>query len=321
MRSDSPRSSPSRVHCRPRPRSAGRSPAPGSAGSRERRCDREVAQRVRRGRGRRRRARDARVDVDELRAERAAERLRQVAGPQAEGDGVAGIEDLEPLDVEGARAEAGEGRIRVVPGAAIVPVRIGGVGQRSGQDVEEDVRRAWAVPPLGLTATTFRTLVPPVIPTSTLNEPSPPAVVETTVVAEFASVFVAATWTAFPGAVVPVTVTGEEVTDALSAGLVTVSGVVPACWRRSAYGSPPEARRSGPWRGRASLTNEAADQVSGGGGRLRRRSRSRSTQPSGRYRRDAARSGSSQFCSGIRPTPKKTGSWRAAARPPPPRRP
>jgi hypothetical protein len=31
----------------------------------------------------------------------------------------------------------------------------------------------------------------------------------------------------FPGAVVPVTVTGETTTEELSAGLVTVSGVVP----------------------------------------------------------------------------------------------
>ena len=72
--------------------------------------------------------------------------------------------------------------------------------------------------------------MPPVTATSTLKEPSGAAVAEATVVAEFASVFVAATYTVFPGAVVPVTVTGEPPTDELSAGLVTVSVVSPcAC--------------------------------------------------------------------------------------------
>ena len=55
------------------------------------------------------------------------------------------------------------------------------------------VRFACAVPPVGLTATTLRTFVPPVTATSTLNEPSAAAVVEAIVVAEFASVFVAET--------------------------------------------------------------------------------------------------------------------------------
>jgi hypothetical protein len=49
-------------------------------------------------------------------------------------------------------------------------------------------------------------------------------------VAEFASVFVADTYTAFPGSVVPVTVTGEPATAEPSAGLVTVSVVVPCEW-------------------------------------------------------------------------------------------
>jgi hypothetical protein len=69
--------------------------------------------------------------------------------------------------------------------------------------------------------------VPPVTTTSTENEPFAPAVVEAVVVAEFASVFVAATNTMFPGAVEPVTVTGEPMTTELSAGLVTVSVVAP----------------------------------------------------------------------------------------------
>ena len=55
------------------------------------------------------------------------------------------------------------------------------------------VRCTCAVAPLGLTATTLSTLVPPVTATSTLNEPSGAAVAEATVVAEFASVFVAET--------------------------------------------------------------------------------------------------------------------------------
>ena len=55
------------------------------------------------------------------------------------------------------------------------------------------MRFTCAVPPLGLTATTLRTFVPPVTATSMLKEPSGAAVVEANVVAEFASVFVAAT--------------------------------------------------------------------------------------------------------------------------------
>jgi hypothetical protein len=53
-------------------------------------------------------------------------------------------------------------------------------------------RLAWAVPPLGLTATMLRTFVPPVTGTSMLKEPLG-AAAETIVVAEFASVFVVAT--------------------------------------------------------------------------------------------------------------------------------
>ena len=54
--------------------------------------------------------------------------------------------------------------------------------------------------------------MPPVTGTSTLNAPEPSAAADPVVVAEFASVFVAATKTELPGAVVPVTVTGEPLT-------------------------------------------------------------------------------------------------------------
>jgi hypothetical protein len=49
------------------------------------------------------------------------------------------------------------------------------------------------VPPLALTATTLRTVVPPVTATERLKAPIESAVVEELVVAEFASVFVAVT--------------------------------------------------------------------------------------------------------------------------------
>ena len=84
--------------------------------------------------------------------------------------------------------------------------------------------------PSGATATTLITLVPPVTAMPTLKEPSAAAVVETTVVAEFASVLVAAMVSWLPGAVVPVTVTGEPATELSSAGLVTVSVVAPWVW-------------------------------------------------------------------------------------------
>ena len=62
-----------------------------------------------------------------------------------------------------------------------------------GTKSKTTVRVACAVPPLGLTATTLITLVPPVIGTLTLNEPLEPTVVEASVVAELASMFVADT--------------------------------------------------------------------------------------------------------------------------------
>ena len=79
------------------------------------------------------------VDVDELRAERAAERRRQVARLQPEDDVGARVVDLEALDVEGAGVEVVRGRIRVVARAVVVVVRVGDVEeQRPRHEVEED---------------------------------------------------------------------------------------------------------------------------------------------------------------------------------------
>ena len=55
------------------------------------------------------------------------------------------------------------------------------------------VRCACAVAPVGLTATTFSTVVPPVTGTERLNDPSGFTGVEVIVVAKLVSVFVAAT--------------------------------------------------------------------------------------------------------------------------------
>ena len=51
------------------------------------------------------------------------------------------------------------------------------------------------MPPLGLTATTLSTIVPLVIGSETVHVPLAPTVIEAVDVAEFASVFVAATKT------------------------------------------------------------------------------------------------------------------------------
>ena len=126
------------------------------------------------------------------------------------------------------------------------------------------VRWTWAVPPVGLTATMLSTLVPPVIGTSMLKEPSEAAGAETTVVAELASVFVAATYTVLPAAVVPLTVTGEPVTEAWSSGLVTVRLVLPwlcATYRACVTAGSATLRFAA--RSAVSRTNDAADQVSG----------------------------------------------------------
>ena len=135
------------------------------------------------------------VDVDELRTERAAERRRQVARLQPEDDVRAGVEDLELLDVEGAGLEVAVGRIGVVAGAVVVAVRVGHVEQQRARARSRRRRCASRARSRRsrLTATTLSTLVPPVIGTSTLNEPLAPAVAEAIVVTEFASVFVADT--------------------------------------------------------------------------------------------------------------------------------
>ncbi len=62
-----------------------------------------------------------------------------------------------------------------------------------GVKSQTTVRSACAVAPDGLTATALRTVVPPVTGRLTLNVPSGAAVAEAVVVAEFESVFVAAT--------------------------------------------------------------------------------------------------------------------------------
>jgi hypothetical protein len=64
------------------------------------------------------------VDVDELRAERAAERRRQVARAQLEDDRRSGVVDGEVLDVEGARVERRVRGIGVVAGAIVVVVGV-----------------------------------------------------------------------------------------------------------------------------------------------------------------------------------------------------
>ena len=117
------------------------------AAPRERRGDREVPRRVGGGRRGRDRAGHMDVDVDELRAERAAECRAQVTRLQPEDHVRAGVVDLEPLDVEGAGLEVRRGRVGVVPGAVVVAVRVGHVEeQRARHEVEEDrarrVRRA-----------------------------------------------------------------------------------------------------------------------------------------------------------------------------------
>ena len=151
--------------------------------------------------------------VDELSTERAAERRRQVARLQAEHDVGAGVVDLEPLDVERARLEVVGRRIGVVARAVVVLVRVGAFeDQRAWHEVEHDRACRVRSAPVRADGDELSTLVPPVIATSTLNEPLPPR-----------------SWTrrSWPSlrpcssprcrlcspAVVPVTVTGEPETD------------------------------------------------------------------------------------------------------------
>ncbi len=91
------------------------------------------------------------------------------------------------------------------------------------------MRTAWAVAPLGLVATMFSTVVPPV--TGMVNEklPSAAAVPEAAVVVKSPSVLVASTSIRLPGTLVPATVT-VPLTAELSAGLVTVRLVWPWVW-------------------------------------------------------------------------------------------
>src|SRR5205085_9955468 len=71
------------------------------------------------------------VDIQHLRAERAAERGRQVAHLDTERDEAVGaaVDDLEALEVECARVEISRGRISVVAGAVVVTAGCGYVGQ------------------------------------------------------------------------------------------------------------------------------------------------------------------------------------------------
>ena len=74
------------------------------------------------------------------------------------------------------------------------------------------------------------TLVPPWIEIGTLQLPSPAAVVTAVVVAELASVSVAATTILLPAADVPVTVIDGPVTADRFAGDVIAMGVWPCVW-------------------------------------------------------------------------------------------
>src|SRR4029453_13756363 len=104
--------------------------------------DAVVAQRERRRRGGARRGGVVDVDVDQLRAERAAEGGAEVAGLQPEDDVGAVVEDLEALDVVGAGLEEGGGRVGVVARPVVVAVGVGGAGQNPPRrDGEDD--RAW----------------------------------------------------------------------------------------------------------------------------------------------------------------------------------
>ena len=79
------------------------------------------------------------VDVDELGAERAAERRCEIAGLNPEDDARAVVEHLEALEVVGARLEAVEGRVGVVPRTVVVTGRVGHVEEDgAGREVEDD---------------------------------------------------------------------------------------------------------------------------------------------------------------------------------------
>ena len=69
------------------------------------------------------------VDVDELRAERAAEGGRQVGQLHAKDHVRPVVEDLELLQIEGARVEVAGGRVGVVAGPVVVAGWIGDIEQ------------------------------------------------------------------------------------------------------------------------------------------------------------------------------------------------
>ena len=160
--------------------------------------DRVVALRER-GRGRGRpcgRARIVDIHVDELCAEGTPEGRRQVTCLEPEDDARAVVEHLEALDVERTGVEVVRSRIGVVPRAVVVACRIRDVEQhRSRREVEHDRPHHTGGAAAGLTATTLSTIVPPVIGSETVQVPLAPTVIEAVDVAEFASVFVAATKT------------------------------------------------------------------------------------------------------------------------------
>ena len=74
------------------------------------------------------------VDVDQLGAERAAERLRQVRGLHPEDDVRAVVVDLEVPQVVGARLEIGCRRVGVRAGAVVVTGRVGEVENQGARD-------------------------------------------------------------------------------------------------------------------------------------------------------------------------------------------
>src|SRR5258708_28519418 len=96
-----------------------------------------------------------------------------------------------------------------------------------GTKSQPTVRVACAVPPSAAVATTVITVVPGVAATDVLKDPSAAAVVSAVKVVKPVSVLVAATDTVLPGAVVPITVTGDALIADSSAGAVTGNGVVP----------------------------------------------------------------------------------------------
>ena len=198
---------------------------------RERRRDREVAQRdapprsrssPRRARARRRRRAARRAGCRTSASGRASCSRKITSAPASK--------TWNALDVEGARrGSRRRSDTRSCPGRC----RRRSGRRRRGAACRARSRRGSCAararsPPLGLTATTLRTFVPPVTGTSTLNEPSPAAVVETTrrrrvrVGVRRGDVDgVARSGRAGDG-----DRRGGDAT-ALSAGLVTVSGVVP----------------------------------------------------------------------------------------------